>query len=59
MGRAGRRKRVHTPAEVVAWVAGVPVALAFLLLLARQTLPLAVLVFVLLAAFAWWEWSRT
>ncbi len=59
VGRVGKRKRVHTPAQVVAWVAAAPVVLAFLLLLARQSPPLAALIFVVLITFAWWEWRRT
>ncbi|HLB13047.1 MAG TPA: hypothetical protein VJO15_08830 [Dehalococcoidia bacterium] len=56
-GKAGRRKRAHTPAQVVVWLAGVPVALAFLLLLAWQSWPIALVVFLALGAFAWWEWK--
>ncbi len=59
VGKAAKRRRTHTLAQVVVWVAGAPVALAFLLLLARQNWPLAVLVFLILAGFAWWEWGRT
>lgn len=55
-GKAGRRKRTHTPAQVVVWLAALPVALAFLSLLAWQSLPLALVVFLALAAFAWFEW---
>ncbi|MDO8689504.1 MAG: hypothetical protein Q7R39_05750 [Dehalococcoidia bacterium] len=55
----GRRRRAHTLAQVVVWVAGAPVALAFLLLLARQSWPLAALVFLVLAGFAWWEWGKS
>lgn len=59
VGRAGKKKRAHTPAQVVVWVAAMPVALAFLLLLGRQSLPLGFLVFLVVVAFAWWEWKRS
>lgn len=38
-------------------MAALPVALAFLLLLAWQSWPIALAVFLALAAFAWWEWK--
>lgn len=56
VGKVGRKKRVRTPAQVLVWLAGLPVALALLLLLAWQSWPLALVVFLALAAFAWWEW---
>jgi hypothetical protein len=43
---------------VLVWLAGGAVGLALLLLLARQSWPLAALVLAGLAAFAWWEWRR-
>ncbi|MDP2661227.1 MAG: hypothetical protein Q8R28_10915 [Dehalococcoidia bacterium] len=59
VGKVGKRRRKRTLAQVVVWVAGAPVALAFLLLLARQSWPLAALVFLVLAGFAWWEWGKS
>lgn len=58
VGRAGRRRRTRSTAQAVVWVAAVPVALAFLLLLAQQSRPLAVVIFFALAAFAWFEWRQ-
>ncbi|MDP2726826.1 MAG: hypothetical protein Q8P59_04725 [Dehalococcoidia bacterium] len=58
VGKAGRRKPARTPAQVIVWLAGIPVAVAFLLLLARQSPPLAVGVFMALVTFAWLEWKK-
>lgn len=56
-GRVGKRRQGHTSGQVVVWLAALPVALAFLLLLAWQSWPIALAVFLALAAFAWWEWK--